>query len=305
MKIKRMFIAVLAVISVLPLYGCSDDSKEISENVNASSTAAEFSSSEDSEFQVPTKSFDNSPKFDVEEGKLTFFNGNEYGNRIDTIHTAGIYLNAPKGMNIYNGNTIDQHTIIIPSSIPTVSEPILVTDENGNNMNFFVSVGQDYNEFAELEQSDVEATFLEGVKDAFDKCEIVSFEKGIYDDYQGIKMAVNSKMQGFSFKQTIILINAVKQDSNGYMYTITYTDMTGDNDEAIETSISTIVFADPSRIVKEYPDPEDLAKVQKEEAEKKAETLKKYMKPGNTKITRPNGESLVKTPGELRKSKIQ
>lgn len=285
MKINKIFIACLAAVSVL-LYGCSDDGKGDSENVNGNSTAAE-SSSEDSELKAPPKPVNNSAKFDVPEGKSTLFKGSEYGIRVGDLYTTGIYLYAPKGMNIHNDKTIDNHTVILANSIPTSSEPVLISDENGSNMNLFASAGQDYDEFAGLEQSDVEKTFLEGVRDAFDKCEIVSFEKGVYDGYQGIKMVTYSEMQGLSFKQTILMINVVKQGSDGYTYTITYTDMTGNNDEAIETSISTIVFADIENLAKEYPVPEDLAEIQKEEAEKKAENFNNYTGTVDTKVTMP------------------
>lgn len=279
MKIKRVIAAILA-LSLLSLYGCrseSDKSEISSAEISSAESSAEKSES-DTKSILPAESTENESQFEVIQDGNTKKLVPKYGHEIVNQEITGIRMNAPKGIAIYDGNDLSDNAlkIIPPKVIPTADAPLVITSENGSNMNILAAKGEDYDEFMSLEQDSIEKTFLDGVKDVFDKCEIISFEKGTYDmyygvkkagddSYHGIKMVTTAEMAGIPMKQTILLINAVQKGGKGYSYTITYTDMTcGEMDEAIEDSISTIKLSDMSELAEKYPEPKDLAAAQEE-----------------------------------------
>lgn len=308
MKIKRTIITLLTLSSLL-LFGCgseTDKKSEISEAKVSQAESSEEKSDSDTASILPAESTENASQFKVVQDGNKKKLVPKYGHQIVNSEITGIYMNAPKGISIYDGKDLSENTlnIVFPKIIPTADNPLVITSENGSNMNILAAKGEDYDEFMNLEQAECEKTFLDGVKGVFEKCEITLFEKDTYDlyygakkaendSYHGIKMVINAQLQGIPIKQTILLINAVQKDSKGYSYTITYTDMTcGEMDEAIEDSISTIKLSDMSEFAEQYPDPKDLAEFQKEEEENNIN----HQNPGKVIVTRPNGDSIFKSP---------
>ncbi len=272
MNLKRIAALLLAVTAAASLYGCGDKNKD-SQSESESSTVSlaesqDSAENEETEFQPSAESTENTS--DTEGiGKGTKF----YGHMVDGRKLTGFSMYTPYGMNNHNGNVLDDHSAIVLSSIPTASDSVMVMADDGSNINIFAAKGEDASEFKKLKQKDVEETFLSTVDGVFDKCEISSFEQGEYDGYPGIKMIVNSEMNGLSFKQTIYMIDAVDDDSNGFAYTITYTDMTGEYDVAVNNSIESLNFDAPEELAKQEADPDKLAEIQKKEAEEKASKL--------------------------------
>ncbi|MGN1085527.1 MAG: hypothetical protein ACI4Q5_00695, partial [Porcipelethomonas sp.] len=187
MKIKRTIIAILALSSLL-LYGCGSETDKKSESSEAKASQEESSeekSESETEFQVPTKSTEHMSKYTTvqEDNELKLVP--EHGHQIGNAQNTGINMNAPKGISIYDGNDLSENTlnIVFPKVIPTADNPLVITSENGSNMNILAAKGEDYDEFMSLEQAECEKTFLDGVKGVFEKCEITLFEKGTYDLY--------------------------------------------------------------------------------------------------------------------------
>lgn len=178
--------------------------------------------------------------------------------------STGLNLHAPAGICIYNGDVYEERKIMMPEKIPTVSDLFIISDESGNNMNFFASASKtNRKDFENLKQKDVEKSFLDGAKNALEDAKVISYETDNYDGYPGIKMIVTSKMAGVDIEQTIIMINAVDLNDVGYSYTITYTDVSGGTlRDAIEESISTINFVNVSNLASQYSTPEELAEYQ-------------------------------------------
>lgn len=259
MKIKKALICICAAVFAFSLYGCSDDGESGQESKSSSLTAK-------AEIEAPTinKKPAAIPKVKTNDDYVdlvTGYPGVYIANGVNT----GINLHAPAGICIYNGEVYEERTSLMPEKIPTAAEPFLISDENGNNMNINVMAGQDYDEFRKLKQSDVEDTFVKGMEAIVDKTEIMSFETGTYDGHSGIKMIVNTTLKGVSMEQTIVMVNAVNSSNNkGYVYTITYTDVTGEMKDKIDESISTIDFLNVSTIAEKYSTPEECAKAQED-----------------------------------------
>lgn len=271
MNLKRITAFLLAVTAAASLYGCgSRNSEQKAESSTVSQAEAQNSAeNEETEFQPPVKSTENMP-----DAKSLNKKSRNSGHMIDGRKFTGFSMNIPDEMNNHNDNVLEAHSAVILSSIPTASDSVMVMADDGSNVNVFAAKGEDADEFKKLKQKDIEKTFLSTVDGFFDKCEISSFEHGEYDGYPGIKMIVNSEISGSSFKQTIYMIDAVDDDSNGFAYTITYTDMTGEYDDAVNDSINSLKFDAPEELAKKEPDPDKLAEIQKKEAEDKASKSK-------------------------------
>lgn len=257
MKLKRILIAVMAVSSLL-LYGCEDESTSKKENTKADTitSVSTESASHDPEKKLTLPSAPTMNSNKIKPAKV-----NNDGSKISGTMIAGIHMTAPEGINLYDN---EQSIIITPEFIPTSAEPLIVTDSKGNNMNFFASAGTDYETFNKLRREDMEETFLAGVASVFDSVEITSYTTGVYSGYNGIRIDTNGILNGSPVSQTILMINAVKENTaNGYCYTITYTDITGDMQDAIEKSVSTIDISGVNRLYAKYSTPEECAEAQK------------------------------------------
>lgn len=185
----------------------------------------------------------------------------DYETSISGFLSAGIDMKTPKGINLYNGS---EQRIISPNHVPTTSDPLIVSDEEGNSVNILAAAGIKYDEFEAMEQKDVEQTFLTGLEGIYEDIEITSYQKGTYAEFPGIRMDMNFKFGGEDLNQTILMINAVNKSVTdtvaGYCYTITYTNKTGDME--IDDSISSIGIRS-GLLAASYPDPEECAEAQK------------------------------------------
>lgn len=270
---KKIITAVCALSVVLSLCGCSksesNDSSETSSKPEASVVTEEqtiekeeISSATVKIAELPTSSSTKIPKAKINDKRIPKSNVSEII-RISSANT-GIELTVPGSLNIYNGEEKSAGNMIIPEFIPTAAEPVLVSDANGNNINFFAAAAISDEEFKSLEQADVENVFLSGTEGVFESVEVIRYERATYGGYNGIRMDVRSVLSGVEMTQTIIMVNAVKENTaKGYAYTITYTDVTGNMQEAFEESIKTIGFDGITNMYLQYNTPEECAEGQK------------------------------------------
>lgn len=243
MKISKLLVYFCAAATLL-LYGCGSEGNSDSSLTDSSQAAV---------LKAP-QSINKDPEADQYPG--VYISGG--------LKT-GLKIHAPAGIGIYKNLFYEEGNSLAPDKIPTSAEPFIISDENGNSMNFFASAGQNYYDFKILDENDVKQVFLSDIDKFVDGSEVLSYETGTYGEYSGIKMEVKSLLNGLELNQTIIVINAVDQNSNkGYLYTITYTDMTGDMKEAINESIASIKFSNVQNIAENYSTPELCAEAQED-----------------------------------------
>lgn len=235
MKIKRI-IAILCVTTLaLTLYGCGGEEESSARPESSASSMSENESSSgeyNAKIEAPTVNI--KPPAEKISNSTVNINGSY----------TGIMMDLPEGIKIYDGEVYngEEGLFIFPMAIPTSSEPLIVSDDKGNNVNIIAMDKADEEEFSSMSREDIESMLTEQMGSVFDSFEIIDYSAGTYDGFSGMRIDMATELSGVSMLQTAVFVNAVK-NGTGCSYVITYTDIDGDMQDKIEKSISTLSFS--------------------------------------------------------------
>lgn len=249
MKTKRIIAILCMTAAVLTLYGCGGEEES---SVRPESSASSMSENESSSGEYNTKI--EAPTANIKSPAERISNNTAILNGINT----GVTMDLPEGIKIYNG---EERLFIIPEVIPTSSEPLIISDDKGNNVNIIAMDKADEEEFSSMSREDIEM-LTEQIGSLFDSFEFTGYSTGTYDGFSGMRIDMATELSGVSMLQTAVFVNVVK-DGAGCSYVITYTDIDGDMQDKIEKSISTLSFS-IENLFYGYDTPSEVAKAQKD-----------------------------------------
>lgn len=258
MKIKKLFAVSAALTICISLSACSkNNSSKKSETSSAAENNTEMSQ------EIPAKATV-SPKIKSNQTEREH-DGFYIANGIIT----GINIYAPEGLTDISTSGVKTEKLgentLMPECVPTATEPFVISDENSkDNMNFFASAGPGQEEFKKITKESYEEQYVKGVSEYFTDIEITDFETFEIENYPAIKAVLKAKYNGEAFEQTQVILDIAEFGcQSGYMYTITYTDYSGNLKDKIQDSIDSIDECNALNLWRAYKNPNDAASAKK------------------------------------------
>lgn len=247
-QILTILICAGAVVGTFSACGESDCDYEGSEETDAVTETL----AEESKTEAPTETATEEETEAATEAETTAEasdtaseTADSQGVQIANEAVTGITFQAPEGLLYSMTEEFEPGDTLAPDAIPTSGNPVLLMDTLGNNVNYFAGTAEDDQTFRTATQQEVEDTLFAGAEAYYDSFEITEYQTMEIDGYAAIQVKVDAVFNGSAMTQTMVLINAVNENtSDGYAYTITYTDMTQSMDTAIADSIATISLGD-------------------------------------------------------------